>query len=43
MIKFDHADPADLQQDAWKALQSLDMALRTPPAKLNVASVQAKR
>lgn len=42
-IKFDHADPADLQQDAWKALQSLDMALRTPPAKLNVASVQAKR
>jgi len=42
-IKFDHADPADLQQDAWKALQSLDMALRTPPAKLNMASVQAKR
>ena len=35
--------PADLQQDAWKALQSLDMALRTPPPGLNMASVQAKR
>ncbi|WP_286786263.1 MULTISPECIES: SGNH/GDSL hydrolase family protein [Pseudomonas] len=41
--RFEHATAAELQQDAWTALQSVDVALRTVPAGLGGATVQATR
>lgn len=41
--RFEHASAEDLQHDAWSALQSLDVALRTVPAGLGGATVQAAR
>lgn len=41
--RFERAKAADLQQAAWNSLQSLDVALRTVPAELAAASIQATR